>query len=196
MESELLSGNNFLNNLNLVSDSNTFNFNSVPGAHIKLVKSKTASKNIKSKKGKHTVTAAPATTLVVQSLPKTLTSSTEFPTQAKTKHAKKIKGISSANRTKKSQNKISTINMGAVAYSGPQLHQHAMGQDCGLDMAISTIKGRHLAFSQQPHYTVASPNTEQGHSNIPQPQQFTAVQLWLHRMVTMDTWASCNHSLM
>ena len=91
MESELPSRNNILNNLNPVSYSSTFNFNSVPGAHIKLVKSKMASKNIKSKKGKHTVTAAPATTLVVQSLPKTLTSSTEFPTQAKTKHAKKKK---------------------------------------------------------------------------------------------------------
>lgn len=175
MESELPSRNNILNNLNPVSYSSTFNSNSVPGAHIKLVKSNMASKNIKSKKGKHTVTAAPATTLVVQSLPKTLTSSTEFPTQAKTKHAKKKKGISAANRTKKSQNKISTINMGAVAYSGPQLQQHSMGQDCGMDMAISTIEGRHLAFSQQPHYTVTSPDTEQGHSNIPQPQQFTAV---------------------
>ena len=92
-----------------------------------------------------------------------------------TKNAKKKKGISAANRTKKSQNEISTINMGAVAYSGPQLQQHCRGQDCGMDMAISTTEGRHLAFSQQPHYTVTSPDTEQGHSNIPQPQQFTAV---------------------
>lgn len=74
--SELPSNYNILD-LNLVSDIST---HSVPGARTKLVKNKTASKNSKTKKGKQTVSTAPAATLLVQSLPKTITSAIQFPT--------------------------------------------------------------------------------------------------------------------